>query len=126
MAATLLALWLAATQAADPVPLEVYDAKRLAARDEATVTGPARQTMLTAQQQLLDAGVTACALGQPQHDFSPFTIVMQLDADGRVQQTWREGSSPLAICLQRYVRDRTVFVPPRAPFYSALEVSFTP
>ncbi|MCL6619753.1 MAG: hypothetical protein K6T33_08185 [Thermomonas hydrothermalis] len=69
--------------------------------------------------------MTACALGQPQHDFSPFTIVMQLDADGRVQQTWREGSSPLAICLQRYVRDKLLFVPPRAPFHAALEISFT-
>ncbi len=50
---------------------------------------------------------------------------MRLDADGRVQQTWRQGSSPLAICLQRYVRDKAVFVPPKAPFYTALEVSFT-
>jgi hypothetical protein len=51
---------------------------------------------------------------------------MQLDAEGRVAQAWRQGSSPPAICLQRYVRGKTVFVPPRAPFHASLEVSFTP
>ncbi|TNY29480.1 hypothetical protein BV505_05170 [Thermomonas haemolytica] len=81
--------------------------------------------MLEAQKRLLDAGVLECALGRPQTDFSAFTIVMRLDAEGRVQQTWRQGSSPLAICLQRYVRDKTVFVPPKAPFHTALDISFT-
>ncbi|MCR6495943.1 hypothetical protein LJB71_06735 [Thermomonas sp. S9] len=124
MSALLLGLWLAAAQAA-PADLDYIDAKRLADADEASVTGPAHAAMLAAQQSLLNAGVVDCALGRPQTDFTAFTIVMRLDAEGRVQQTWRQGSSPLAICLQRYVRDKTVFVPPKAPFYSALEISFT-
>ena len=124
MPAILLGLWLAAAQAA-PANLDYIDAKRLADADEASVTGPAHAAMLAAQQSLLDAGVVECALGRPQTDFTAFTIVMRLDADGRVQQTWRQGSSPLAICLQRYVRDKTVFVPPKAPFHTALDISFT-
>ena len=96
-------------------PLEYYDARKLADADEAGVTGPARDAMLAAQRKLLDAGVVECSLGKPQKDFSAFAIVMRLDAQGLVQQTWREGGSPLAICLQRYVRDKTVFVPPKAP-----------
>ena len=107
------------------VPVEYVDAKPLAVVDEASITGAAHAAMLAAQKAVLDAGVEACALGKPQKDFSAFTVVMRLDADGRVQQTWRQGSSPLAICLQRYVRDKAVFVPPKAPFYTALEVSFT-
>ncbi|HOV95301.1 MAG TPA: hypothetical protein PK789_00770 [Thermomonas sp.] len=107
------------------VPVEYVDAKPLAVADEASITGAAHAAMLAAQKAVLDAGVEACALGKPQKDFSAFTVVMRLDADGRVQQTWRQGSSPLAICLQRYVRDKAVFVPPKAPFYTALEVSFT-
>ena len=106
-------------------PLEYYDARKLADADEAGVTGPARDAMLAAQRKLLDAGVVECSLGKPQKDFSAFAIVMRLDAQGLVQQTWREGGSPLAICLQRYVRDKTVFVPPKAPFHAALEISFT-
>ena len=106
-------------------PLEYYDARKLADADEAGVTGPARDAMLAAQRKLLDAGVVECSLGKPQKDFSGFTIVMELDATGHVQRTWREGGSPLAICLQRYVRDKVVFIPPRAPFHTSLAISFT-
>ena len=106
-------------------PLEYYDARKLADADEAGVTGPARDAMLAAQRKLLDAGVVECSLGKPQKNFSAFAIVMRLDAQGLVQQTWREGGSPLAICLQRYVRDKTVFVPPKAPFHTSLDISFS-
>ena len=106
-------------------PLEYYDARKLADADEAGVAGPARDAMLAAQRKLLDAGVVECSLGKPQKDFSGFTIVMALDASGKVQRTWREGGSPLAICLQRYVRDKVVFIPPRAPFHTSLAISFT-
>ena len=108
-----------------PTPLEYIDAKRLADADEKSVTGAAHDAMLAAQRKLLDAGVVECSLGKPQKDFSTFAIVMRLDAQGLVQQTWREGGSPLAICLQRYVRDKTVFVPPKAPFHTSLDISFT-
>ena len=108
-----------------PMPVEFYDARKLADADEAGVAGPAKDAMLSAQRKLLDAGVVECSLGKPQKDFSAFTIVMRLDAQGRVLQTWRQGGSPLAICLQRYVRDKTVFVPPKAPFFTTLDISFT-
>ena len=114
-----------AAEPAAPAPLEYIDAKRLADADEKSVTGPAHEAMLTAQRMLLDAGVVECSLGKPQKDFSAFAIVMRLDAQGLVQQTWREGGSPLAICLQRYVRDKTVFVPPKAPFHTSLDISFS-
>ena len=106
-------------------PLEYIDAKRLADADEKSVTGAAHDAMLAAQRKLLDAGVVECSLGRPQVDFSAFASVMRLDAQGLVQQTWREGGSPLAICLQRYVRDKTVFVPPKAPFHTSLDISFS-
>ena len=126
MQALLLALLTAGTQAVPAsAPLEYVDAKKIADADEASVTGSAHAVMLAAQRKLLDAGVVACSLGNPQSDFSAFTLVMQLDSTGRVQQTWRQGGSPLAICLQRHVRDQIVFVPPKAPFLTVLEVSFT-
>lgn len=124
-AATIALLLQTAPATAGPVAVDYVDAKRLAKADEASVTGAAHEAMLAAQRKLLDAGVVECSLGKPQKDFSAFTIVMRLDAQGRVQQTWREGGSPLAICLQRYLRDQTVFVPPKAPFHTLLEISFT-
>ncbi|MBN8265064.1 MAG: hypothetical protein J0M21_10460 [Xanthomonadales bacterium] len=130
MTATLaLALGLLAAPQASPaaaVPaVEYVDAKRLADADEKTLVGPAHEAMRAAQARLLNAGVVECSLGKPQKDFSAFTIVMRLDAAGQVRDTWRQGSSPLAICLQRYVRGKTVFTPPRDGFHMSLEISFT-
>lgn len=118
----LLVLAFATAHAANPV--DVVTAKGIAAADEASVTGAAKDAMLAAQRALLDAGVAECARDQAKFDFSPFVVVMRLDAQGRAVETWREGISPLAICLQRYVRGKQVFVPPRSPFHTALEVSF--
>ena len=130
MTATLaLALGLLAAPQASPavaVPVVEYvDAKRLADADEKTLIGPAHEAMRAAQARLLNAGVVECSLGKPQKDFSAFTLVMRLDAAGQVRDTWRQGSSPLAICLQRYVRGKTVFTPPRDGFHMSLEISFT-
>ena len=112
MTATLaLALGLLAAPQASPA-VEYVDAKRLADADEKTLVGPAHEAMRAAQARLLNAGVVECSLGKPQKDFTAFTIVMRLDAAGQVRDTWRQGSSPLAICLQRYVRGKTVFTPP--------------
>lgn len=119
---------LAAPQAAPAVAVpvvEYVDAKRLADADEKTLVGPAHEAMRAAQARLLNAGVVECSLGKPQKDFTAFTIVMRLDAAGQVRDTWRQGSSPLAICLQRYVRGKTVFTPPRDGFHMSLEISFT-
>lgn len=130
MTAALSVLLLALAQttpAATPVAAtpDYVDAKRMADADEAAITGAAKDQLLAAQAALLDAGVADCNRFDLQGDITPFVVVMQLDASGRVQQTWREGGSPLAICLQRYVRDKTVFVPPKVPFHAALEISFS-
>lgn len=105
-------------------PMDYADAKRLADADEAAVTGPAKEKLLAAQAALLDAGVADCNRFDLRGDVTPFIVVMQLDAQGRVRQTWRQGGSPLAICLERYVRDRILVPPPKAPFHASLEISF--
>lgn len=117
-------LLLADPQAATATAMDYSEAKRLADADEAAVTGPAKEELLAAQAALLDAGVAECNRFDLRGDVTPFVVVMQLDAQGRVQQTWRQGGSPLAICLQRYVRDKTLVAPPTAPFHASLEISF--
>lgn len=104
--------------------MDYADAKRLADADEAAVTGATKETLLAAQAALLDAGVAECNRFDLRGDVTPFVVVMQLDAQGRVRQTWRQGGSPLAICLERYVRDKPVAAPPKAPFHASLEISF--
>ena len=59
-------------------------------------------------------------------DLSNFVVVMRLDASGKVARTWRRGDSPLALCVERNARGKILFVPPRNPFYTSLEISFVP
>ncbi|MCC7097715.1 MAG: hypothetical protein IT472_11100 [Thermomonas sp.] len=131
MSLSILTALLLATQSAPPAtasdasPIPYSEAKRQADADEASVTGQAHEDMLSSQGALLDAGIAACARDDLRDDFTPFTIVMKLSKTGMVQQTWRQGTSPLGICLQRYVRDKTVFTPPRDGFFMSFEVSFT-
>ena len=127
----LLTSLLLAAQTATPAaptdvqPIPYADAKRHADADEASVTGQTHADMLARQSALLDAGIAACARDDLRDDFTPFTIVLMLSKAGTVQQTWRQGTSPLGICIQRYVRDKTVFTPPREGFFMSLEVTFT-
>ena len=133
MTPTLLALLLfsgpqpqqpAAAKPATPAPMEYADAKRLADAHEASVTGRAHEAMLGKLKETADAAIADCSGQGLREDFTAFVVVMRLDAKGRVQQTWRQGGSPLAICLQRYVRDKTLVAPPKAPFHASLEISF--
>jgi hypothetical protein len=103
--------------------LEYVEAKALADKDEASLTQAETTNLLRAQGELLGAGTAACATPKP--DLSPFVVVMELDAEGKVVRTWLQGSSPIGICLRKYVAGKVLVVPQRVPFYSSLELSFS-
>lgn len=103
--------------------LDYAQAKALADKDEGSLAAAASENLHKAQSELLDTGTAACATPRP--DLSPFVVVMELDAEGRVVRTWLQGSSPIGICLRKYVADKILVVPPRVPFYSSLELSFS-
>lgn len=104
--------------------LEYAEAKALADKDEGSLAPEASTSLLKSQKELLEAGTAACATPTP--DLSPFVVVMELDAQGKVARTWLQGSSPIGICMRKYVSGKTLTVPPRAPFYTSLELSFSP
>lgn len=104
--------------------LEYAEAKASADKDEASLAQSASQDLLKSQSELLEAGAAACATPTP--DLSPFVVVMELDAQGMVVRTWLQGSSPIGICMRKYVSGKTLIVPPRVPFYTSLELSFSP
>lgn len=119
-----LSLLLLAASAQAAPDLDFSGAKRLADRDEASLTPQQMEALVTSQGALLDAGAAVCATPKP--DLSPFVVVVELDASGKVVRTWLQGDSPLAICFRKYVAQRAVAAPPRSPFYSSIELSFTP
>ena len=103
--------------------LEYTEAKALADQDEASLAPAESENLSKSQSELLDAGTAACATPKP--DLSPFTVAMELDAEGKVVRTWLQGSSPIGICLRKYVAGKILIVPPRVPFYTSLELSFS-
>ena len=104
--------------------LEYAEAKALPDKDEASLAPETSASLLKSQGALLEAGAAACATPRP--DLSPFVVVMELDAQGTVLRTWLQGASPIGVCMRKYVAGKTVIVPPRAPFYTSLELTFTP
>jgi hypothetical protein len=113
---------LAGPLAAAPA-LEYAEAKVLADKDEASLTPAESENLHKAQSELLDIATAACATPRP--DLSPFVVVMELDAGGKIVRTWLQGSSPIGICLRRYIAGKVMVVPPRAPFHTSLELSFS-
>ena len=103
--------------------LEYAEVKALADKDEASLAPDTSASLLKSQGELLEAGAAACATPTP--DLSPFVVVMELDAQGKVLRTWLQGSSPIGVCMRKYVSGKTLIVPPRAPFYTSLELSFS-
>jgi hypothetical protein len=103
--------------------LEYAQAKALADKDEASLALAEMENLHKAQGELLDTGTAACATPKP--DLSPFVVVMELNGEGKVVLSWLQGSSPIGICLRKYVAGKTLIVPPRVPFYTSLELSFS-
>jgi len=105
-------------------PTDYAAAKQQADRDEASLPASEAGALRDAQRLALDAAIAGCAT--PTADTSPFVVVAELDASGQVVRTWREGGTPLAICVQKQIRGSTLSAPPRAPFFTSFELSFTP
>jgi hypothetical protein len=104
-------------------PADYTSAKQRADTDEASLPALQAAAMRDAQGLALETAIDNCAT--PTADTSPFVVVAELDAAGKVVRTWREGSTPLAICVQKRIVGSTLSAPPRAPFFTSFELSFT-
>ena len=104
-------------------PADYTGAKQRADADEASLPASSSDAMRAAQGVALDAAIAGCAT--PTADTTPFVVVAELDAGGQVVRTWRDGGTPLAICVQKRIAGSTLSAPPRAPFFTSFELSFT-
>lgn len=115
---------LAGNAVAQTMPTNYDEAKARADYDEAELTVNLASRIHQAQATALDVGVAQCAT--PQVNTAPFTIVVALDAQGTVIQSWRAGATPLAICMEKFLRERPLPAPDKAPLFLAYELTFTP
>ena len=100
------------------------DAKAFADRDEASVPKEQTQALLNTQGEAIGHAMSACAQAVSSEDVPPFVVVVKLDASGKVNETWRQGDSPLAVCFEKAVSAQILFTPPHAPFYTSFEMDF--
>ena len=109
--------------------LSYEQAKANADRDEAALSPAFSQRLSQSQGKAIGDVLSVCMFEIPHPgghpDVTPFVVVMQLDAFGRIVRTWRQGSTPLAVCFHREIGRKMLFAPPKAPFYTSIELALT-
>ena len=106
--------------------LSYEQAKARADKDEASLTADQTSALIAAQGQAGGDSFANCPAPTANADLSPFSLVMELDASGKVVKTWLRGSSPIATCFRSEMAKKSLSKPPRAPFYSSFDMSWKP
>jgi hypothetical protein len=113
-----------ASQASTAPPALDYDAaKALADRDEAALPKLAADAMRASQSGVLSRAADACRSDEKP---APFTVVLELDAQGKPTRHWRNADTGLARCMEDKLARAAFYIPAKAPFFVSFEVSFTP
>src|SRR3546814_17608160 len=73
----------------------------LADADEASLDAATSAAALEQQRAFLDARVAACANIRTTAQLEDFVVVAELDASGRVTNTWRLGDTLMALRIER-------------------------
>lgn len=122
----LFALMVFATPALSAVGLDYTAARALAEKNESALNPEQTQALILSQGDVGGRALADCRLesGGILADLSPFTVVLELDATGKVVRTWREGESPIATCFEKAMQSQSLAVPPQAPFYTYFAMSW--
>jgi len=115
-----LALIALATSAAAAPMANYDDALALARKDEASLSPEHAAALIESQGDVGGRALAQCRTdsGGILADLSPFTVVLELDAKGKVVRTWRDGESPIATCFEKAMQSQSLVAPPRAPFHT--------
>jgi hypothetical protein len=103
--------------------LDYTAAKALADRDEAAMSKLAAGMLQRSQSTVLERAADKCKTDEKP---APFTVVLELDANGKATNHWRSAETGLAKCMEEKLSTQMFYVPQKAPFYISFEVSFTP
>lgn len=101
-------------------------AKSLADAQEAALPKEMTNRLLESQARAAGQAFAACMPLPPPKVLPDFTVVMSLEADGTVKQTWLKGDSDFAECVEHKYANSKFFQPPHTPFYSSFEFTFHP
>jgi hypothetical protein len=102
------------------------EAKALADKQEVALSSAQSQELIASQGEVAGPAFAACMPVPPPKSLPNFTIVMSLDARGKVQATWLKGGAEFASCIERKFANATLFKPPSTPFLTSFEYTFEP
>lgn len=119
----MLTLLLIATQLATVAP-SYAEAKARADEYEALLLPKDSATLVEAQGKALEAALLVC--GPAPTRGAPVTIVVQVSRDGQPMNTWRNGESAFAICMEDQLVTARLPVATGKMFHTSYELSFAP
>ena len=108
------------------VTMSFNDAKALADKQEAALSSAQTEEFQALELEVARPIFIACTPSPRPERLPDFTIVMTLDASGKVQNTLLQGGGKFAKCVESKLAAATLFKPPSAPFYTSLEHVFEP
>jgi hypothetical protein len=119
MRTMLAATLLFATVAASADDMTFDQASALAGKDSATLNVDQVSALAESESKASTAVRAHCPEPVHKDDFASFTVIMEIDASGKITRTWLKGSTKVAICFNEGMSHRTLVKPPHAPFYAA-------
>lgn len=101
------------------------EAKARADETEGRLGAADMQRLVEAQGKFAGAAFARCisAAGAPPANF---TVVLELNADGRVSRSWLRGESRFAQCFRDRMAADFAFRPTSVPFFTSFEYSSAP
>src|SRR5688572_9902097 len=107
-------------------PAMDFEQARMAAnQDEARLDGDQVADLAKAQGEYMKRWVGKCTSRIPTRELTPIGLVMELDAKGRVVRTWQDTDSAVANCLVTGLKSAVFYAPPKAPFMTAMNMSWS-
>jgi hypothetical protein len=102
--------------------LTYAEAAALSDRDEEALPAEAYQRLVAAHGEAIGQALTACVDSSYDKPTISISVIVELDAHGRVTRSWRRDEDGLTTCVERQFTGALRFVPPRAPFYTGVSL----
>ena len=99
-------------------------AKMLADKSENSIESNEMSMLVKAQGALVSTAFPQC-MNTTKSPPTNFTVVVELDSNGKVRNSWLNGTSSFAKCFHETMVERFFYKPPFMPFYTAFEYTNT-
>lgn len=105
--------------------LSYEQAKALADAHEASLGPSAKSALIKVQGNALGGAFETCG-SRAESPIKPFTVVVHVDGTGAADQTWLQGDTALAQCVQKELAKARLPASDGRSFYTSYEFSFVP